>query len=127
VCYGCASDPPLQNASIPNLQHLTGGADSRIAKKGGLTKCNYPSMKPRFAVPSLDNFDYATEAISHPRNLTFLKRYIKGADFDLGAIWEEHCYFEFEDRSVAKKMGTLVQELYVNHILTVNIPVALPA
>jgi carboxymethylenebutenolidase len=84
-------------------------------------------MKPRFAVPSLDNFDYATEAISHPRNLTFLKRYIKGADFDLGTIWEEHCYFEFEDRSVAKKMGTLVQELYVNHILTVNIPVALPA
>jgi hypothetical protein len=29
-------------------------------------------------------------------------------DFDLEAIWEEHTYFEFEMRSVAKTMGTMV-------------------
>lgn len=28
--------------------------------------------------------------------------------FDLEAIWEEHTYFEFEVRSVAKTMGTMV-------------------
>jgi carboxymethylenebutenolidase len=78
-------------------------------------------------VLSLDNFDHATEAISHTRNLTFLKRYGRGADFDLEAIWEEHCYFEFDDRSVAKAMGTMVQEPYVNHFPTISIPVALPA
>jgi carboxymethylenebutenolidase len=75
---------------------------------------------------SLDAFDYA-EAISHTRNLTFLKRYGRGADFDLEAIWEEHCYFEFNDRSVAKAMGTMVQEPYVNHFPTISIPAALPA
>jgi carboxymethylenebutenolidase len=84
-------------------------------------------MEPGFAVPGLEDFDYSTEAISHTRNLTFLKKYIRGADFDLEAIWEEHCYFEFEDRSVAKTMGTMVQEPYVNHIPTVSVPKALPA
>jgi hypothetical protein len=78
-------------------------------------------------VLSLDDFGYATEAISHTRNLTFLKRYGRGTDFDLKAIWEEHCYFEFEDSSVAKTIRTMVQKPYVNHLPTVNIPVARPA
>ncbi|KAF7330791.1 hypothetical protein MVEN_02418300 [Mycena venus] len=34
------------------------------------------------------------------------------------AIWEEHTYFEFEVRSVAKTMGTMVAEPYVNHVPT---------
>ena len=51
-----------------------------------------------------------------------LKKYIRGADFDLEAIWEEHTYFEFADRSAAKTMGTMVQEPYVNHVPTVSPP-----
>ena len=78
-------------------------------------------MKPGFAVPGLENFDYATEAISHNRNHTFRKKYIQGTNFDLEAMWEEHCYFEFEDRSVAETMGTMVQEPNVNHIPTLRI------
>ncbi|PMD35936.1 hypothetical protein L207DRAFT_637120 [Hyaloscypha variabilis F] len=83
-----------------------------------------PSAKSRFAVPGNEDIDNATEAISYTRNLTFLKKYIRGADFDLEAIWEEYCYFEFKDRSVGRKMGMMVQEPYVNHIPTVNILVA---
>jgi len=49
-----------------------------------------------------------------------LKKYIRGADFDLEAIWEEHTYFEFADRSAAKTMGTMVQEPYVNHVPTMT-------
>lgn len=81
---------------------------------------NYPAVtSPRFAVPGILGFDSTNEAISHTRNLTFLKKYIRGADFDLEAIWEEHTYFEFAVRSVSKTMGTMVQEPYVNHITTV--------
>ena len=120
VCYGSATEPPLAVASLPCLQHLAGGTVSKTIKKDGLTEYNHPSTKSRFAIPGPDGFDYATEAISHTRNLTFLKRYIRGADFDLEAIWEEHCYFEFEDCSVAKTKGTMVQEPYVNHIPAVS-------
>lgn len=55
-----------------------------------------------------------------------LKKYIRGADFDLEAIWEEHTYFEFADRSAAKTMGTMVQEPYVNHVPTVR-PLSTPS
>jgi carboxymethylenebutenolidase len=123
VCYGSVSVPPCPPSSIPCLQHVAGGANSKTVKKDGRTTYNYPSMNLRFAVPGLDDFDYATDAISHTRNLAFLKRYIRGADFDLEAIWEEDCYFEFEDRSVSKTMGTMVQEPYVNHIPTVSVPI----
>jgi carboxymethylenebutenolidase len=125
VCYGSASDPPLLIASLPCLQHLVGDTTSKTIKSDALTSYRYPSMKPRFAIPGLEDFDYGTEAISHTRNLTFLKKYIRGADFDLEAIWEEHCYFEFDDRPVAKTMGTMVQEPHVNHIPTVCLSTAL--
>lgn len=58
--------------------------------------------------------------MSHSRNLSFLKKHIGGPYFDLEAIWEEHTKYEFADRSVARTMGTMVQEPYVNHIPTVS-------
>ena len=78
--------------------------------------------KSKFAIPCQPDFDSTEESVSHTRNLTFLKKYIRGADFDLEAIWEEHTYFEFADRSATKTMGTMVQEPYVNHITTVCWP-----
>ena len=121
VCYGSPSEAPLPLVSFPCLHHIAGGAVSKTIKKDGLTKYSYPPTQSRFSVPGHDDFDYATEAITHTRNLTFLKKYIRGVDFDLEAIWEEHCYFEFEDRSVARTMGTMVQEPYINHIPTASI------
>ncbi|KAB8203799.1 hypothetical protein BDV34DRAFT_236283 [Aspergillus parasiticus] len=67
----------------------------------------YPKMSSQwFALPTAPEFDYATEAISHTRNLTFLKRQMNGPYFDLEAIWEEHTYFEFDNRSVEHTMMT---------------------
>jgi len=45
---------------------------------------------------------------------------LEGLFFDLEAIWDEHTYFEFEVRSVAKTMGTMVAEPYVNNIPTMT-------
>lgn len=45
---------------------------------------------------------------------------MKGPYFDLEAIWDEHTYYEFDNRSVECTMGTMVQEPYVNHIPTVS-------
>jgi carboxymethylenebutenolidase len=36
--------------------------------------------------------------------------------YDLEALWEQHCLFEFGERDVPKTMATMVEEPYVNHI-----------
>lgn len=75
-----------------------------------------------FATPFQKKFKSSSEAVSHTRNLTFLKNRMNGPYFDLEAIWEEHTYYEFEARSVPHTMATMVQEPYVNHVPTVSAP-----
>jgi carboxymethylenebutenolidase len=43
-----------------------------------------------------------------------------GPYFVLEAIWDEHCRYEFAERSVAKTMATMVSQPYVNHIPTMT-------
>lgn len=74
----------------------------------------------QFATPFTTYFDYNSEALSQTRNLTFLKPLLGGPYFDLEALWDEHCYYEFADRSVQHTMSTMVQEPYVNHVPTVR-------
>lgn len=81
----------------------------------------YPSMdSPSFAVPFREEFDYATEAVSHSRNLAFVKKVMGGPYFDLELLWEEHTFYEFGSRSVENTMATMVEEPYVNHVPTVS-------
>jgi carboxymethylenebutenolidase len=40
--------------------------------------------------------------------------------YDLEALWEEHCRYEFETRDVDATMATMVDASYVNHIPTMT-------
>ena len=42
------------------------------------------------------------------------------AAYDLAALWEAHCRYEFETRDVDATMSTMVAEPYVNHIPTMT-------
>jgi len=42
------------------------------------------------------------------------------AKYDLVALWEQHCKFEFETRDVNATMATMVERPYVNHIPTLT-------
>ena len=42
------------------------------------------------------------------------------AEYDLVALWEEHCRYEFETRDVDATMATMVESPYVNHIPTMT-------
>lgn len=82
----------------------------------------YPSVTSSdFANPATEAFHYNTEAISHTRNLTFLKPLLGGPFFDLEAIWDEHTRYEFAERSVEHTMSTMVEQPYVNHVPTVSL------
>ncbi|KAK2785242.1 hypothetical protein FQN52_008581 [Onygenales sp. PD_12] len=107
-------------SKTPKILHLPGKGEN-VAQIEGQVTHNYPEAKsPLFAVPQHVDFNPSAANVAHTRNLTFLKTKIGGPYFDLEAIWEEHTYFEFGDRSVAKTMGTMVQEPYVNHIPTIT-------
>jgi len=41
-------------------------------------------------------------------------------NYDLVALWEEHCRHEFETRDASATMATMVAEPYVNHIPTMT-------
>jgi carboxymethylenebutenolidase len=42
------------------------------------------------------------------------------AAYDLAALWEAHCGYEFDTRDVDATMATMVAEPYVNHIPTMT-------
>ena len=42
------------------------------------------------------------------------------ATYDLAALWDAHCRYEFETRDVDATMATMVAEPYVNHIPTMT-------
>ena len=42
------------------------------------------------------------------------------AKYDLEALWDNHCRYEFETRDVDATMATMVDEPYVNHIPTMT-------
>jgi carboxymethylenebutenolidase len=101
------------------LQHLAGKKSDNPKRTTNLTEYHYPGVETyKFATPFHASFHYTTEA--HTRSLTHLKPRLDGPCFDLEVIWDEHCYYEFADRSVEHTMSTMVQEPYVNHVPTVS-------
>lgn len=122
VVYGdAATSKSVANTSVPVLRHLAGPAETNPSFQKDVKAYYYPEAESYlFAAPFQKAFISSSEAVSHTRNLTFLKPRMNGPYFDLEAIWEEHTYFEFGTRSVPHTMATMVQEPYVNHVPVVS-------
>ncbi|KAF2118568.1 hypothetical protein BDV96DRAFT_488100 [Lophiotrema nucula] len=67
-----------------------------------------------------DDYHPASAGLAHTRSLKFIKDALDGPHFDLEALWDEHCKYEFGERDVEKTMATMVAEPYVNHIPTMT-------
>ncbi|PGH04109.1 hypothetical protein AJ80_08571 [Polytolypa hystricis UAMH7299] len=111
VSYGFPR--PLPKAQ---LIHLRVDDPEYPSKPGDMTTIyRYPEAKsPHFVIPYHQDYVHNAASLAHTRTLTFVKKLSAGPHFDLEAIWDEHTHFEFEDRSVSKTLGTMVQEPYVN-------------
>ena len=108
-------------ASVPTIYHLAGKSETRSKATPNSKIYEYATTESSaFPVPFYEDFHYATEAVSHSRNLAFLKAAMNGPYFDLELLWDEHTYYEFENRSVEHTMATMVEEPYVNHVPTVS-------
>ncbi|PGH01457.1 carboxymethylenebutenolidase [Blastomyces parvus] len=124
VAYGADHVTNLARTapSPPLLLHLPGKDTTTNPQTDNLVTIHkYPDAKSsNFVIPQHADFIPSAAAVAHTRTLSFLKSKIGGPLFDLEAIWDEHTYFEFGDRSVAKTMATMVQEPYVNHVPTMT-------
>ena len=111
----------LKHCGIPTIKHLAGTKAEKAGDDDGSKVYDYPSVTDSsFAMPFQANFSYSVEAVSYSRILSFFKLRMNGPWFDLEAIWDEHTYWEFVNRSVPHTMSTMVAEPYVNHIPTIT-------
>jgi len=118
---GYGSFPAPACSTIPIMLHLTTDVPKPVDDSNQLTtKYFYPTLSSYFVLPQTTHYDPRSASLAHSRTLVFLRKGLGGPFFDLEAIWDEHTYFEFEVRSVAKTMGTMVAEPYVSHIPTMT-------
>ncbi|KAF3040610.1 hypothetical protein E8E11_001869 [Didymella keratinophila] len=73
-----------------------------------------------WVLPADPKYSKRNAGIAHTRSVAFLKPFLNGPYFDLEAVWDEHCLYEFGERAVEKTMATMVAQPYVNHIPTMT-------
>ena len=79
----------------------------------------YPGTDHAFARAGGDHFHKPSALMAHQRSVAALRREM-GPHYDLSALWDKHCEYEFATRDVDATMATMVAEPYVNHIPTMT-------
>ncbi|KJK88070.1 hypothetical protein H633G_08065 [Metarhizium anisopliae BRIP 53284] len=119
ACIATFTEPFPSQSHIPTYFH-TSNTPEDYAKTNNVTVSTYPNTQKHFILPGSATYKPPAASIAHSRNLVFLKKHVGGPVFDIEAIWEEHTYWEFERRSVAQTMATMVAEPYVNNVPTMT-------
>lgn len=100
---------PAPSCVLPILLHLTANAPRPAHPPTDITtQHTYDTTSPAFVLPQAAKYDPGNASLAHSRTLVFLRKHLGGPFFDLEAIWDEHTYYEFQARSVAQTMGTMV-------------------
>jgi carboxymethylenebutenolidase len=111
VCLVVYGIPASEYRDIPCYVHVQGDGIFRDPPNYTVQKYNTATSE-YFILPDAEDYHPTNAALAHTRTLVFLRKWLGGPHFDLEAIWEEHTYYEFEVRSVAKTMGTMVVSRY---------------
>lgn len=79
----------------------------------------YPDCDHAFATPERDHFDKPAAMMAYSRTIALLRK-VLGPVYDLNALWELHCDYEFVSRDVESILPTMVAAPYVNHVPTMT-------
>lgn len=90
-----------------------------LSGRSGVSVYVYPGMDHAFARNGGEHFHKPSALMAHERSIAALKGAI-GPHYDLSALWDKHCEYEFATRNVDDTMSTMVAEPYVNHIPTMT-------
>ena len=123
VCVVSHGSAP-KSSPVPLMAHIPESL-SRSTPSQNLTLHTYSTHSPFFVIPGFATYHPGSAALAHTRSLVFLRKHLGGPHFDIEKVWDEHTYFEFEIRSVAKTMGTMVVSgplhnisVYITKLLT---------
>ncbi|MBY0523536.1 MAG: dienelactone hydrolase family protein [Gemmataceae bacterium] len=75
----------------------------------------YTGADHGFYMPERASYHRPSAWMAHSRTIALL-RGVMGPHYDLNALWEKHCEYEFATRDADATMKTMVPEPYVNHI-----------
>jgi carboxymethylenebutenolidase len=92
------------------------------ARLGGMPNVEiyvYPGVGHAFSAPGRDAYNKPASMMAHSRAIALFRR-VMGPHYDLSALWDKHCEYEFGLRDVGKTMATMVAEPYVNHVPTMT-------
>lgn len=79
----------------------------------------YPGVDHAFARPASEHYDKPSALMAHQRSIAAFRKAM-GPNYDLSALWDKHCEYEFATRDVDATMATMVAEPYVNHVPTMT-------
>jgi len=79
----------------------------------------YAGQDHAFARLGGEHYHKPSALMAHERTIAALKG-VMGPHYDLSALWDKHCEYEFGTRNVDDTMSTMVAEPYVNHIPTMT-------
>lgn len=130
--YGGGIDKLLDEAGkvkCPLTLHF--GAEDRISQPEVIEKIRqafagrrdvevfvYPGAGHAFNRPG-HSFNKPAAMMAHSRTISVFRKAM-GPYYDLSALWDKHCEYEFGTRNVDDTMSTMVAEPYVNHIPTMT-------
>lgn len=119
--------PKIKGRLVLHFAELDGYCDA--AARAAITEAlrpnkrielyTYAGVDHAFARLGGMHFDKLAFMMAQQRTIATLKREL-GPDYDLSALWDKHCEYEFGTRNVEDTMATMVAEPYVNHIPTMT-------
>jgi carboxymethylenebutenolidase len=130
ACY-CPDDFAALRDDLPTIRcpmvfhfaergaHDPRDVEAALAGKPNIERYVYPGASDGFIESSSEHFDKPAALMAYSRTLAMLRK-VLGPLFDLNALWEQHCYFEFATRDVDAVMPTMIAEPYVNHVPTMT-------
>lgn len=129
--YGVGIEGALdEKINVPLVLHIA-GEDRYVPAKAqeqirvhfknqpGVEIYTYPGMDHAFARTGGEHYDKMAAMVAHSRSIALFRK-VMGPHYDLSALWDKHCEYEFSTRDVDATMGTMVAEPYVNHVPTMT-------
>ncbi|MDI9335119.1 MAG: dienelactone hydrolase family protein [Cytophagales bacterium] len=92
---------------------------STLQGKRNISLFVYPGMDHAFARQGGEHYHRPSALMAHERSIAAFKA-VMGPYYDLSALWDKHCEYEFATRNVDHTMATMVAQPYVNHIPTMT-------
>ena len=79
----------------------------------------YPGVDHAFNCDQREAWHKPSAMMAYSRSIGLFRK-VLGPRYDLAALWEKHCEYEFGTRDVDATMATMVAQPYVNHIPTMT-------